>query len=267
MNDPAAITVKSIEDLIAKGRFDQALPLCRRLTEQEPFAAAWWFWLGQVQLLGGDLIAAETALKQAVALDASAANSWTDLSLVVLGLGRPTEAEEYARRAIALDASKDFMWLNLGSVLFRQERWAEAAEAFREAVSRGPGNPAAWSNLGLAELRRERRRSSVSTGAQSFDRAESANSVHLLTTAGATRAGASRRHISCASGRASTINGCGVADMGRSPGDAGRPCSSGAGLSARFGDRTAASAKRNSIWLWRSRGSSAFPKPVRPRVS
>jgi protein O-GlcNAc transferase len=156
MSELPAITVRTIQELFANGRFDQALAICQTLVDQNPRTDESWFWLGQVQLLLGELTAAKAALEEAVRLNASSANSWTTLSLVVLGLGRAKEAEEFARRAVALDSSRDFVWMNLGSALFQQQQWTAAEAAYREAVLRSPVNAAGWASLAAVELKLDR---------------------------------------------------------------------------------------------------------------
>ena len=153
MADFQTSTIQQIEQLIGAGQFDAALPLGKKLVEQAPNIAAGWYWLGQVQLLRGELPMASSCFQQAVRLETNNALYWTNAAIALLGLGKLPEAEKCARQAAQLDPNSETVWINLGSTLFQQNQWVGAASAYQRAVSLAPENAIAWKNLATAEMR------------------------------------------------------------------------------------------------------------------
>lgn len=130
------------------GAADEALVLAERAVAAGDQAA--WYIKGRAHHLGGDLTAAEVALRKALQAAPSAA-CWNDLGNVLADLGRSGEAEA-AFRAATADPAFAAARNNLGAVLASQGRFAAAAACYHDALAIAPHSPAARLNLGVAQL-------------------------------------------------------------------------------------------------------------------
>jgi len=94
---------------------------------------------------------AESALRQAIALDPKFAQPWCGLGVVLRDrLDRDQEAEAAFRQAITLDPQYAPSWYGLG-VLLRDRRdcYEEAEAAYRQAIALDPEYAHAWIGLGV----------------------------------------------------------------------------------------------------------------------
>lgn len=84
----------------------------------------------------GDLIAARTALEQAIQLEAAApAGCYAMLAGIMLKTGHVKAAAASARRAIELEPGEARFWAILGTALAQGNAWIEARNAFEQAVA------------------------------------------------------------------------------------------------------------------------------------
>jgi len=84
---------------------------------------------------------AEEAIREAIDIDPTYANSWNELG-VLFGLRRKhKEAEESFRKAIELNETLAISWMNLGATMNQTDRIAEAENAFRKALAWTPPIP------------------------------------------------------------------------------------------------------------------------------
>ncbi len=99
---------------------------------------------------------AESAYRQAIALDPTSASGWNSLgNLLRRDLGRYTEAEAAYRQAITLDPKSGNLWLRLGILLQEHlDRYEEAEAAYRQAITLDPKSGNSW--LWLGSLLQER---------------------------------------------------------------------------------------------------------------
>lgn len=95
----------------------------------------------------GVLDKAETALREAVRIDATLVKGWADLGSVIERQGNAAEAEALYRRALELDPQYLPALVNLGAVLGKQGRRGEAMAAFAQARRLNPDNPVILNNL------------------------------------------------------------------------------------------------------------------------
>ncbi|GAB4445400.1 MAG: hypothetical protein OHK0015_47640 [Chloroflexi bacterium OHK40] len=115
----------------------------------------------------GRLGAAETELRQALALEPGAADASQHLAALLSQRGAHAEAIALLREALACDPGDPTLHLNLGEVLRRQGQLEAAEEAFTRALLLHPYLPEAHYNLGV--LRRQQARHNEAVRA--FDRA------------------------------------------------------------------------------------------------
>jgi protein O-GlcNAc transferase len=107
-------------------------------------------------LEGQKLREAESRFRQALALMPDRVSILTNLSAVLIRLGKMSEARELARRSVALDKTNEQGWLNLGICLESDGSFLEALDCHETALAIKPDSAEAWSNRGnaLRELRR-----------------------------------------------------------------------------------------------------------------
>ena len=98
----------------------------------------------------GDLEAAATGYRQALALEPDYAEACYRLSVVLTALGRYDEALACCRRTLELSPALPEASYNLGNVLYHLARHDEAAESYWRAVQLRPDYVEAQCNLGLA---------------------------------------------------------------------------------------------------------------------
>jgi tetratricopeptide (TPR) repeat protein len=135
----AAVNGKRLEEIVDP----QDLP--KPSTAWEWFRMGWW--------LHGHLSRydeAETAYRQAIALDSNFALPWYHLGLLLKDhLARYDEAETAYRQAIALDSNDVWLWNNLGNLLKDHlARYNDAEAAYRQAIALDSNDVWLWNNLG-----------------------------------------------------------------------------------------------------------------------
>jgi tetratricopeptide (TPR) repeat protein len=106
--------------------------------------------LGRAHKARDDLMAAEQAYRQALALEPEYLDAWVSLGILLRAAGQLAEAEKCQREALQLDSRSFLALLNLGSVLSSQSRFSEAAGYFRQALAVNPRSSKAHCNLGIA---------------------------------------------------------------------------------------------------------------------
>jgi protein O-GlcNAc transferase len=153
MADPTDISaaLKRIKEQAERGLLDAAVASCQEVILSAPQEPEAWAWRGLLMLARERFAEAETAFRQALALQPANPHYLTYVSAAVRGQGQPSEAENFARQALAIDSLQAPYWVNLGAALADQQRWPEAAEAYRQAVVHNPQDAAAWRALAVAE--------------------------------------------------------------------------------------------------------------------
>ncbi len=94
---------------------------------------------------------AESALAEAVTLDANSAQTWTNLGLARRKLGKRQEATEALRRAYTLDPTNETAAGNLALTYIDGADWINAVALLLSATQKTPGNAQLWLNLGIAQ--------------------------------------------------------------------------------------------------------------------
>ncbi len=101
-------------------------------------------------LKAGQLLAAESLLREQVAVTEAPAEAQRLLAVVLLQQGRGAEAEQWLREALRQAPTSAALLTNLGSARRAQGDLAGAIELFRQAVTQAPKLAAAWFNLAKA---------------------------------------------------------------------------------------------------------------------
>lgn len=174
------------EGLLAAGRQQEAVALCRRICFASEARPQDWLLYGCVSADTGDIAAAKTALEKAVELDPDfgeaqfalgrllvaagdpaaamvrlekAAQSQPDNADVWLTLGitcglakEMTKAEEYCRRTLALQPRSAHARFNLANALQAQGKLSQAETEYEAALQIEPGLVAGWSMLAQARV-------------------------------------------------------------------------------------------------------------------
>jgi tetratricopeptide (TPR) repeat protein len=111
--------LKSIE--LSENRYAKALALMAELRNSQ-----------------GRFAEAETAARQAIAVDELSAQAHTQLARALSGLRRPSEAEASAKRALELQPGNPLISLVLGNIHLQQHNLAAAVQDFDSYLSRVP---------------------------------------------------------------------------------------------------------------------------------
>ena len=113
-----------------------------------------WYDLGRARMSQGDMIAAETALRRALALRPHLIKAEDNLGVTLEAENRDQEALEAYQLAVAWQANdphpSEQPPLNLGTLLLSKQRAAEALPLLKQAISLAPANVKAHEQLARA---------------------------------------------------------------------------------------------------------------------
>ena len=111
-----------------------------------------WHYGGMVALLEHKPAEAAALFEQALRLSPKAGESAVCLGVARIAMGDLAAAETALRRAVALDPGNGVAWDNLAMVLRQSCRLNEAVTAHERAVKLQPGNATAWFSFGATLL-------------------------------------------------------------------------------------------------------------------
>jgi len=138
------------QQLIQRGRADQARGILEALATQLPTDAEIWFLLGLARGPHMDLAGAEQAFRACVKLRTNAFAAWDNLGLILLQQGKLTEAKRCFRTSIKLNGTNPIPHNGLGQLYQLQGDLPKSAAALREAVRINPQYAPAHNNLAIA---------------------------------------------------------------------------------------------------------------------
>ena len=124
------------------------------LLAQHPEHPDAWHLLGLLAQVEGDIVAAESYIGRAIALQGGEPLYHFNLANLLRDAGRGAEAEAAYRQALALRPDDTDSGLNLGSLYASAGDWSRAVEAFEQLLQYQPGCAPAWVNLGLSRRAR-----------------------------------------------------------------------------------------------------------------
>jgi tetratricopeptide (TPR) repeat protein len=132
---------------LAEGRATEAVEHLMIALRASPADAAGLFYLG-VALQAVDLLEPSIAsYQQAVALDPTFFEAWSNLSTALLALGRADEALAAADSAVSLVPNRPGAWLNRANAARDAGDLEGAGSGYRRALELDPAYAEAWSSL------------------------------------------------------------------------------------------------------------------------
>ncbi|MFM7434301.1 MAG: tetratricopeptide repeat protein [Gammaproteobacteria bacterium] len=133
-------------DAVARQRLTDVVADYERVLRLDLSRAEPWLNIANLKLSRGDMVGAESDLRQAIAVEPRFVPAWVNLADVLRAAGRDAEAETLLRDAMRRDALKRNATVPalreaLGFVLVRQGRKAEAMREFEAAYRAAPETP------------------------------------------------------------------------------------------------------------------------------
>jgi predicted Zn-dependent protease len=136
------------KQLMAEGKFQQAIALYRELNEAVPNNPGLKLNLGMALHMAGKKREAIPELEQAVKLDPQMAPAWLFLGTTRLQLGEASAALKPLRTVLLLQPDQHQARQMLADALLSLDRLEEANAEYRRLASEDPRNPQAWYGLG-----------------------------------------------------------------------------------------------------------------------
>jgi tetratricopeptide (TPR) repeat protein len=150
---PREVTYKEAEEAYHDRRYNEAVALFTRYTEQKSENPWGHYMLGLSAWKAGDPDAAEKAFEQALELDARHVKSRLNLSRVLLELHRPEEALVRVNEALLIDPESTDAYRLKGRAYRQMGQTNDAIRAYRRTIQIDPED--AWSMNNLALIRIE----------------------------------------------------------------------------------------------------------------
>lgn len=135
------------QELMAKGKFEEAVPIYRQLSEAVPNNAGLLLNLGMALHLAGHSRQAIGPLETAIKLDASIAPAWLFLGASYVDAGEPARALAPLKKYIGMQPEDPGGHQTLGDALLATNAFREATAEYKKVSELEPGNPHAWYGL------------------------------------------------------------------------------------------------------------------------
>src|SRR5438046_8457474 len=147
-SDDFAVKSRRAKELMAEGRFVQAVPLYRELNQAVPNNPGLLLNLGMALHMAGDERKSIPQLEAAAKLDPKLAPAWLFLGAARLQLGKAPAAVEALKMALDLQPDRRDALEMLAGALLSLDRPTEAANQYHKLAELDPGSSAAWYGLG-----------------------------------------------------------------------------------------------------------------------
>lgn len=134
-------------ELMAAGRFEDAIPVYRDLSRAVPDNPGLLLNLGMALQLAGHSRQAIAPLERALKLDGSTLPAWLFLGAAYLGVSEPAKAIPPLRKYIALQPADSSGHQDLGDALLATGAYRDAKEEFLKLSQLDPSNRRAWYGL------------------------------------------------------------------------------------------------------------------------
>ncbi len=134
-------------ELMAAGKFEEAIPVYRELSQAVPNNPGLLLNLGMALQLAGHSRQAIAPLERALKLDASTLPAWLFVGSAHLGAGEPAKAIRPLQRYVELQPADPNGHQQLGDALLATGAFRDAAEEFRKLSQMDPANRRAWYGL------------------------------------------------------------------------------------------------------------------------
>jgi TonB family protein len=171
-NPLAGALAGAASDLGRKGQTEEALAMLREAVAMDPTAARTRTIMGYLFLRQGRLEEAARELDAAKRIDFREVEARTELGFVLLQLGREEEALVELRDVLRIDRRTPRAFVGIGMILARRERTGEAITAFQNAIQVDPKHGPAYLRLAEALDRIGRPIEAWSAAEQAHDRGE-----------------------------------------------------------------------------------------------
>jgi tetratricopeptide (TPR) repeat protein len=140
---------KQARELMASGRFEEAIPIYRALVKSVPGNAGLITNLGLACHMAGHEQEAVAEFTKALKLNPDNVPAHLYLGYAYLSLGDPEKAIPHLKLAVRADPSDADTRGNLAEALFALRRFREAATQFEKLSETNSNNPEVWYRLGL----------------------------------------------------------------------------------------------------------------------
>jgi tetratricopeptide (TPR) repeat protein len=147
-SDDLAVKSQRAKELMAEGRFAEAIPIYRELSQALPNNPGLMLNLGMALHMAGDERKSLPPLEAAVKLDPELVPAWLFLGAARLRLGQNLAAVDALRMALRLQPDHRDALEMLAGALQSLGRAAEAAEQYQKLADVAPESSAAWYGLG-----------------------------------------------------------------------------------------------------------------------
>lgn len=143
----AEIHRTACEAYLSQGAYEQALPHIEAAATFSPGEVEYQMQAGFVRYACGDDVGAINAFNKVLATDASNAEGWFNLGMVLFGQEQYGEAEDCFGRSLRIDATDAQTWNNRGVCLWKLGKSPEAKACFQKAIEIDPSDADAAFNL------------------------------------------------------------------------------------------------------------------------
>jgi predicted Zn-dependent protease len=133
--------------LMAAGKFEQAIPVYRQLSQSVPNNPGMLLNLGMALHLAGHSRQAIPPLQSAIKLDAGIAPAWLFLGEAYLGAGEPARAVQPLKKYVGLQPEDPGGHQTLGDALLATDAFREAVVEYKKLAELEANNPRAWYGL------------------------------------------------------------------------------------------------------------------------
>ena len=140
---------QKIQDLMAKGRFQEALLLTQKLHESNPDDQDVLVLLGLIYGAMKNYRSAESCFRRVVSISPDNPEANLGLADTLAGMRRFADAIGYYRRVLLVKQDLPGLYINYGNCLQRERKTGEAIEAFLNALKLDPRLALAHRNLAL----------------------------------------------------------------------------------------------------------------------
>src|SRR5581483_9765056 len=147
---PASLTADSqrVKDLMSAGRFEEAIPICRRMVQQVPGNSGLVLNLAMAQHMAGHEREAIPNFEIVLRSDPKSLPALLSLAAAHMALDEPQLAATQLRKAIAFYPDNRDARGMLADALTEMGRLNEASEQYRKLTEISPDDPRAWYGLG-----------------------------------------------------------------------------------------------------------------------
>lgn len=133
--------------LMAAGKFEEAIPVYRQLSQSVPDNPGLLLNLGMALHLAGHSRQAIAPLQSAIKLDAGIAPAWLFLGASYLGAGQPARALEPLKKYVGLAPADPGGHQTLGNAFLATDAFREAVVEYKKLAELEANNPRAWYGL------------------------------------------------------------------------------------------------------------------------